>query len=380
MFDRKRVVFLWKRMFPVYGFVSFSQPSHGACMKNLDALTTVPLPSISSWAQAANVCGFALDPVLREAGISSKAPSSVSPFGLHKAFQLCVERSAGRYFPFVLGEAFVFEQFNEFESFINSSSTLREALEVASWAHDLISPWMMLRLDEFGTEAHVRVELPFPGGHLPVFSSVREVILAVVFQLVRKVTQQNNWLISVRLSQPKPEGRLSQEFESHFGVPVSFNEGVDALVIDRRWLDMPLKGAVPDVVGQARQQIEKRLAVAVGGRRIVDDVRWALERRPELLREGLEATAAALGLHPRTLQRRLQTEGVRFVDIQSEAKLYRAKTMLRRRAMSMESISDELGFSDRRAFTFAFKRWTGVSPSAFRNQLAINSSSAAVAA
>ncbi|MDE2076220.1 MAG: AraC family transcriptional regulator ligand-binding domain-containing protein [Burkholderiales bacterium] len=349
-------------------------------MTNLDSMTAVPLPSISSWAQAANVCGFALDPILREAGISGKTSSPVSPFSLHKALQLCVERSTGRYFPFVLGNSFVFEAFNEFETFINSASTLREALEVASWAHDLIAPWMTLRLDEFGAEAHVRVELPFPGGHLPLFASVREVILAVVFQLIRRVTQQSSWLISVRLSQPRPEGRQPQEFESHFGVPVSFNEGVDALVIDRRWLDAPLKGAVPDVMGQARQQIEKRLAAAVGGRRIVDDVRWALERRPELLREGLEATAAALGLHPRTLQRRLQTEGVRFVDIQSEAKLYRAKTMLRRRAMSMESISDELGFSDRRAFTFAFKRWTGLSPSAFRNQLASNNGNSAAAA
>lgn len=349
-------------------------------MTNPEFPTAVPLPSISSWTQAANICGFALDPVMREAGISAKSPTSVSPFGLHKALQLCVERSTGRYFPFVLGEVFVFEAFGEFESFISSSPTLRDALEAASWAHDLIAPWMMLRLDEFGTEAHLRVELPFPGGHLPLFAPVREVILAVLYQLVRRVTQQSSWLISARLSQPRPEGRLPQEFEAHFGVPVSFNEGVDALVIDRRWLDMPLKGAVPDIVGQARQQIEKRLAVAVGGRRIVDDVRWALERRPELLREGLEATAAALGLHPRTLQRRLQTEGVRFVDIQSEAKLYRAKTMLRRRAMSMESISDELGFSDRRAFTFAFKRWTGVSPSAFRNQLASNNSSSAAAA
>jgi AraC-like DNA-binding protein len=35
----------------------------------------------------------------------------------------------------------------------------------------------------------------------------------------------------------------------------------------------------------------------------------------------------------------------------------------------MESISTELGFSDRRAFTFAFKRWTGMSPSAYREHL-----------
>lgn len=349
-------------------------------MSNTDSLAAVPLPSINSWIQASNICGFPIEPILREAGITAKSTSNVSPFSLHKAFQLCVERSTSRYFPFVLGDVFGFEAFSEFDSFITASSTVRDALEVASWVHDLISPWMVLRLDEFGAEAHVRVELPFPGGHLPMFAPVREVILAVLFQLFRKVTQQSGWLISVRLSQPKPDGRLSQEFETHFGVPVSFNEGVDALVIDRRWLDMPLKGAASEVLGQARQQIEKRLAVAVGGRRIVDDVRWALERRPELLREGLEATAAALGLHPRTLQRRLQTEGVRFVDIQSEAKLYRAKTMLRRRAMSMESISDELGFSDRRAFTFAFKRWTGLSPSAFRNQLAANNASSSAAA
>jgi AraC-like DNA-binding protein len=43
--------------------------------------------------------------------------------------------------------------------------------------------------------------------------------------------------------------------------------------------------------------------------------------------------------------------------------------MLRRRAISMESISEELGFSDRRAFTFAFKRWMGMSPSLYRTQV-----------
>jgi AraC-like DNA-binding protein len=89
------------------------------------------------------------------------------------------------------------------------------------------------------------------------------------------------------------------------------------------------------------------------------------------LREGLEATAAALGLHPRTLQRRLQAEGLKYVHIQSEAKCNRAQIMLRRPAISMESISEELGFSDRRAFTFAFKRWVGMSPSAYRSNTCV---------
>jgi AraC-like DNA-binding protein len=34
----------------------------------------------------------------------------------------------------------------------------------------------------------------------------------------------------------------------------------------------------------------------------------------------------------------------------------------------MESLSADLGFSDRHSFTRAFKRWTGLSPSAFKRQ------------
>ncbi|MBI2732845.1 MAG: AraC family transcriptional regulator ligand-binding domain-containing protein [Aquabacterium sp.] len=338
----------------------------------LQSLTTssVPLPALGSWRQAASVCGFTIEPVFRDAGIvasDTQAPMKVPPMSLFKAFSMCVERAQGHHFPFALGDSFVFEHFAEFDAFIASCSTLRDMLELANWARELLAPWMVIHLDEFGSEAHLRVEMAVPDPDPRALCHVREVALSAINQLIRRATKGARWLLSVRVASTAPSHQ--QQFSQHFGVPVFFGETADALVMDRRWLDMPLNAFVPEAHSQARMMIERRMTREVGERRLVDEVRWALERRPELLRDGLEATAAALSLHPRTLQRRLQAEGIKYVDIQSQAKCQRAQTMLKRRAISMESISMELGFSDRRAFTFAFKRWTGLSPSAYRDQL-----------
>ncbi len=331
-----------------------------------------PLPAPGSWRHAAHVCGFPIEPVLKDAGIvlgDSAKPIMLSSGKLFRTFSQCVERAKGHHFPFALGEAFVFEHYAEFDHFISSCTTLREMLEVATWARELVAPWMAIHLDEVGVEAYLRVEMTVPDGDSAELWHVREVALAALYQLIRRAVKGGNWLMSVRVANAVPGHEPF--YRAHFGVPVFFGETVDALVLDRRWLDQPLNAPEPEAHSQARRMIERRLNKEAGERRILDEVRWALERRPELLREGLEATAAALGLHPRTLQRRLQAEGMKYVDVQSQAKCQRALIMLRRRAISMESISTELGFSDRRAFTFAFKRWTGKSPSAYRSEMSL---------
>lgn len=330
----------------------------------------VPVPALSSWRQAASTCGFTIDPVLREMGINPHDETPlvrVAPVSLFRAFSTCVERAKTNHFPFALGESFVFESFSELDSFIDSCSTLREILEIAGWARELLAPWMSLRLDEFGAEAHLRVMVHAPGFGADELRHVREVVMATIHQVIRRATRNAHVLLSVRMVGGAPSD--AQKYSDHFGVPVTFNEDADALVADRRWLDQPLRAPLAHAQSEVRLLVARRLSQEGAELNIVDEVRWALERRPELLREGLDATAGALGLHPRTLQRRLQAVGVTYVDIQSKAKCHRAQTMLRRRAISMASISEELGFSDRRAFTFAFKRWMGVSPSRYRSQV-----------
>ena len=53
-----------------------------------------------------------------------------------------------------------------------------------------------------------------------------------------------------------------------------------------------------------RLRVERRLSQEGAERNIVDEVRWALERRPELLREGLESTATRYYNQPK-IRRRL---------------------------------------------------------------------------
>jgi AraC-like DNA-binding protein len=80
----------------------------------------------------------------------------------------------------------------------------------------------------------------------------------------------------------------------------------------------------------------------------------------------VERCAARLGLSARTLQKRLTAEGLRFAEIVETQRLAMAKQALRAGAESLDEVALSLGYSDQTCFGRAFKRWTGVTPQAFR--------------
>ena len=68
----------------------------------------------------------------------------------------------------------------------------------------------------------------------------------------------------------------------------------------------------------------------------------------------------------RTLRRRLAAEGVSFRALRDEALRERAVELLRRPGSAIAEVAFVLGFSDPTAFHRAFRRWTGVTPQAWR--------------
>lgn len=114
---------------------------------------------------------------------------------------------------------------------------------------------------------------------------------------------------------------------------------------------------------QCRELLDRRVSrVGVAGQvrsRILHDQRGL---------PSMQTIADELHLDPRTLRRKLTAEGTSFRAVIAEIRRSRAEQMLAT-TLPIETIARHLGYAETASFTHAFLRWTGLSPSAFRQTL-----------
>jgi AraC-like DNA-binding protein len=84
----------------------------------------------------------------------------------------------------------------------------------------------------------------------------------------------------------------------------------------------------------------------------------------------VDRVADALSLSRQTLYRRLKADGTSFQDVLEAKRRQLALRYLGVDRQSVKATAYRLGFSDPAAFSRAFKRWTGLSPSSVRESTA----------
>ena len=152
-------------------------------------------------------------------------------------------------------------------------------------------------------------------------------------------------------------------FHQHFGAPLRFDSDESALVFASHWLDRPL----PPVDPLVRQQVEavvraKRAAILAD---FPATVRRLLRKQLILGQCSMPEVAALLGMHRRTLDRRLQRQGVSYGELVGALRTDIARQLLRDTDLRVQQVAESLHFSSAANFATAFRRWTGVTPSEF---------------
>jgi AraC-like DNA-binding protein len=140
------------------------------------------------------------------------------------------------------------------------------------------------------------------------------------------------------------------------------------MVFDSELLALPVAGADRRLLPLVEQHLDELVArPAEAG--VVVEVRSVLART---LCDGsptIRNVARQCGMSVRTLQRRLDAEGVAFRDLVQDTRRELAERYLAEPGARLTEIAFMLGYSELSAFGRAFRRWTGTTPLATRKRL-----------
>ncbi len=242
------------------------------------------------------------------------------------------------------------------------AANLREALELAIQFSPVVTTSLEIRLKVEGGTASLVLEERVDMG------AARDVMLINLVvglkQISKALTGQDlKGTADIAMSEPDYFKRFAHLFPA-----VRWDQPVTQLVFDAALLDLPL--VVPDRVALllAREQCEKELRALGFDGALVERARRMLPKADGF--RSLAELAEALRTSPRTLERRLAARGISYSKLLDQERCEKALLLLRSRDLTIEEITERLGYSTVPNFVRAFRRWTGKTPAAYRRDRA----------
>ncbi|MBN9790116.1 AraC family transcriptional regulator [Pseudonocardia sp. TMWB2A] len=151
-----------------------------------------------------------------------------------------------------------------------------------------------------------------------------------------------------------------EAYREIFGCPVEFEAPVCGLDVDAAGLDRRRAGEDRAVRDLAEQYLHDLVGPEDGDPTV--RVRELLRRLLPTGQAGLVVTAGHLGMHPRTLQRRLREDGTSFERLLDELRRELAGQYLCHSDRPLPQVSSLLGYSEQSCLTRSCRRWFGMPP------------------
>lgn len=147
--------------------------------------------------------------------------------------------------------------------------------------------------------------------------------------------------------------------------PLRFDCEQCAIVFDKKWLDVPLRGANPRQLraleAQARA-IEEKLP-----NQLPAQIREVVRRHMLSGSTSITRVASEMGVHRRTLDRHLKAHRINFKTLADEVRFEVARQLLSTTSMPVAQVARCLHYANAGAFSTAFRRWSSCSPTQWRS-------------
>lgn len=245
-----------------------------------------------------------------------------------------------------------------------SSDTLRTGLERVARYYRLVGERGMTKVDvsRHGVKVCFRPNRGDPAA-VPVAGVVADIAMAVLLDMCRMNAGAALRPVAASLCRPKPE--QSEGYERFFGCRVRWRSDEDCFVLSAQDADRPLPSANKQLAAMFDRMLTEELG-RLDRSDVVSRCRSEVLQHLESGEMSEEEMAKRLHMSRRTLQRRLAEADTNYLRLVDDTRKDLALRYIEDASRSLTDVAFTLGFSQQSAFTRAFKRWTGLSPSDYR--------------
>jgi AraC-like DNA-binding protein len=330
---------------------------------------TVPSIYAGQLIQLASRWQIAPEVLLRGTGVEASelehAQGRVSPQALRNLFLRMLELIREPGLGFYFGLQLKLSSHGTVGFAAMTQATLRDALKVTERFVALRAPFLTVRLVEQDDQASLELSSAFPSPDHTLEVFITEALFTAFMQMGRSLLGRVPSGVMFELSYPEPP--YFSGFAHLWPGPARFGRSSSRITFAASVLDESLQMADAVAARQALVECERELSTLLTTSSLLASVRRQLGERTRGY-PSLTELSRARHVSPRTLKRRLAEQGTSYQRLLDELRRDRALKLLEIEAHSIEQIADQLGYSDAANFNRAFRRWLGLSPSAWRDQ------------
>lgn len=305
--------------------------------------------------------------LIRELGLPVDGPINptqmVSSSDYYDFFAELVDRDPnGLSLPLRIGAAMRSDEYGAFGLAWKSAPTLHGSFTRAERYGHVLGSAETYSLEETGQGFFFNLEKA--GDGCPGMQLSNEASMSAVDTISKEVCSSRFIPMAIYFKHaPRGDARV---YESHFGCPVHFQSGRDAVLVSKESIEIPNKLGDESIAQFFDRHLEQQLNSLKGDIDLQQQVRRAVVN---VLSEGvpkLSRIASELKIGARTLQRRLSEQGYSYQNVVDMAQKDLAQRLLRETDYSLAEVAFLTGFAEQSGFTRAFKRWAGQTPRSYR--------------